>query len=111
MNLISVELLQNGVLCFERSCPLAQPHGPAHLTLIVLWHVNDNRAARGWVDLRGVRVFAVENVPGELNDGALQPQADAQVGFVVGAGPVGCCNLPLNTSRPETTGNKNSCNE
>jgi hypothetical protein len=108
MNLISVELSQNGVLRFERCRPLAQPHGPTHLTLIVFRHVNHDGVARGWVDLRGVRVFAVENVASKLDDGALQPQADAQVWLFVGAGPVGRCNLSFNTPSTETTGNKNS---
>lgn len=71
VNLISVELPQNGVLRFERRSPFAQPHGPTQLTLIVLWHVDHNRAGRIWIDLRGVGVFAVENIPSKLNDGTL----------------------------------------
>ena len=74
-------------------------------------HVDDDGAARFGVDLGGVRVLSVQNVSGELDDGALQAQADAEERLVVGSSPVCRSYFAFDAASSETSGNKNTCEE
>ena len=71
-HLISVKLSHDRVLSPEDRLPLPQPHGSAHLTLIVFRHLDDDRIRRFRINFRRVSVRFAQNVPGVFDDGALK---------------------------------------
>ena len=54
---VPVQLPHDRVLRLEHRLPLPQPHGSAHLALVVLGHVDHNSVARLRSDLGGVSVL------------------------------------------------------
>ncbi len=71
-HLIPVQLPHDWALRPEDRLPLSQPHGSAHLTLIVFRHLDDDRIGSVRFNFRRVSVRFVQNVPGKLDDGTLE---------------------------------------
>ena len=74
----------------------------------MLGHVDDDRAGGVRVDLGGVRVFAVQNVARELDDCALEAEANAQKRAVVGSSPVGGSDLSFHPAGTEAPRHENT---
>lgn len=68
---------------------LAETHRPAHLRLVDLGHVHDDGLLALLVEFGAARLVHPADVAGEFDHGELHAEADAQVGDVVGSGPLG----------------------
>lgn len=102
---ILLKLTQNAVISLENRRATSQSHRAAHLSRMMFGHVDDERILRIYVNLRGVGIRKIQNVPRILNDHRLQSQANAQNGLVIHATPVAGADLALDTTRAESTRN------
>lgn len=73
---------------FGHAC--TEAHGAAHVVLIDFGHENDDLFVGVFVEFGRVGVRPAQDVAGILHDLCLESEADAEVGFLVGAAVFGC---------------------
>lgn len=66
------KLTYNRLFGGENCVTLSQSHGSTHVSLVVLWHVNNKWMIRLWINFHAVCIFQAQNIPCKFNDCCLQ---------------------------------------
>ena len=89
----------------EQAGLFAQAHRATHVDgAVVVRHRPDDRVGGLGVELDAIGALQVQDVPREFDDRRLQPQAEAQIGDLVGPRIAGGFYLAFDAARPESTG-------
>merc|ERR1719225_2012521 len=76
----------------------------------MLGHVNDNRMRGLRIHFSAVSIGPVENIPGELDDAALEAKTDSEVRFASSPAPPSSLHLTLGPSHSEPARHYDSVN-